>query len=156
MDNPYLVGETLIRIQLALPCSKDRAWGLIVTQSGYAEWFPQEVTGEMVAGSVIQMTWWYQDSPVEDYTILGCQDGTYLEHNWETAPGGKVRYRIEGEDPVVFTLEATYPEGEIGRQGQLLDLAPWSFATMNLKSVASGGPDLRFRGDRPRGDAYLD
>jgi hypothetical protein len=111
----------------------------------------------MVKGERITCTWWGGQGGTEEYDILDAQDGVFVEHNWESAPGGRVRYEIESEEPAVVKVESVYPKTAEGKLGQLIDVAPWAFAILNLKSVASGGIDLRCRDDdRPHFESYLD
>ena len=78
--------------------------------------------------------------------------------DWDAVvQGAKVRYSIESENPVVFSVEAIYPKTSEGEGAQLLDIAPWTFALMNLKSVAMGGIDLRnLAFPNPSSDAFID
>ncbi|MEM7035264.1 MAG: hypothetical protein AAF629_37335 [Chloroflexota bacterium] len=143
MQNPYL-DDNKIKLRVTLTCDRKTAWHYIGTPEGYAAWFPATCTGTIVKGETIDCTWWWSGSEVETYHILDVQDQQYVEINWEhVAAEAKVRYTLEGNNPAVFYLEATYAKSEVGREAQLLDIAPWSFATLNLKSVAAGGVDLR-------------
>ena len=111
----------------------------------------------MAKGEKITCTWWGHQNETEEYEIIDTQEGVFVEHNWETAPGGRVRYEIESNKPTVIKVEAVYPKTPEGKHGQLIDVAPWAFAILNLKSIASKGADLRCRTEnRPRLESYLD
>ena len=156
MKNPYVI-DNIIRIRVVLPCNRKEAWEFIGTAEGYARWFPETCSGSMVKGEKITCTWWGGEEGTDRYEILDAEEGVFVEHNWETAPGGRVRYEIESDDPAVVRVEATYPRTTEGKSGQLIDVAPWAFAILNLKSVASGGVDLRCRDEnRPHSRSYLD
>ena len=156
MENPYLVDNS-IRLKVVLSCPKEAVWNLIGTCEGYVTWFPTSCTGIFEKGKTIQCGWWGSE-PDEEHRILEIKKGHYVEMDWDAvAQGAKVRYSIESENPVVFSLEATYPKTSEGEDAQLLDIAPWTFALMNLKSVVMGGIDLRnLAFPNSSSDAFID
>lgn len=61
----------------------------------------------------------------------------------EWVEGAKVKYHLESENPVIFSLEVSYPDNEQGKATQLQEVAGWTFYLANLKSAVMGGADLR-------------
>lgn len=152
MKNPHIIDST-IRLRIVLPCSKEIVWNLIATPEGLASWFPQSCKGTVAKGKTIEFGW--ADNSIDTYKILDLVNGRFME--MELVNGAKVRYSIDRENPVVVTIEATYPQTIEGKQQQLIDVAPWAFYLTNLKSVTSGAIDLR--NNNPKlswRDAFLD
>lgn len=158
MDNPYLVDDT-VRVSVVLPIDRADAWTFIATVDGYRRWFPTDCEGRFEVGALVRATWWWGDAGTTEHRVLALEPRRLIEFDWSTVDGSSVRYEIAGgpNRPTVGSIVATYPQTSAGRAGQLLDVAPWTFAALNLKSVASGGIDLRHRGARPDGErAYID
>lgn len=156
MANPYIV-DNQVKVSVILPCDRQTAWTYIGTAEGYSRWFPAECQGEFATGKMIKKSWWWVPDDISTHQILAYQPPESIEYSWEVAKGGRVRYSIEGGRPTIVHIEATYPKTAEGREAQLLDVAPWTFAILNLKSVASGGIDLRHHGPKPiAGPPFID
>ena len=160
MNNPYVIDSNLdkkVRVSVLIPCALDKVWEYVGTADGYCRWFPARCEGKFASGQAVTKSWWWDQSDTSEHRILSLVPFNHIEYTWEVAEGGKVRYEVKKGDPTVVTIEATYPETSEGREAQLLDVAPWTFAILNLKSVASGGVDLRHHG--PKGfeePAFID
>lgn len=142
--NPYVNGNDTI-LKIFLPVETSRAWELVATPQGTSSWFPKACLGQIAEGETVEFQW--DSSKPDKFKVLKVEPGKYWEMSW--VEGGKVRYAIKDENPVVFTLEVSYPATPTGREAQELEVAPWSFLLANLKSIALGGPDLRSRNPSP-------
>lgn len=156
MINPYVV-ENKVMVSVLLSCDREDAWRLIGTPAGYAEWFPADCRGSFAVGETITQIWWWDRDESSQHKVLAIEPLHYIELQWEVVEGASVRYMIEKEAPTVISIVASYPKTPEGRAAQLLDVAPWTFAILNLKSVASGGIDLRYHGPKPHsGPPFID
>ncbi len=149
LANPYLP-DTRVTVSALLPCSQQAAWELIGTPAGYVRWFPTTCDGPFERGGVVEKGWWWPDSGSTRHTIVELRPPSSITYEWEVVDGAVVQYEVQGDSPTTVTIRADYPDTEDGRAAQLLDVAPWTFAILNLKSIASGGVDLRHHGSRPR------
>jgi uncharacterized protein YndB with AHSA1/START domain len=139
--NPY-IKENLTVLKVFLPVRADKAWELISTPKGIFSWFPKACLGQIVEGETLEFQW--DSSNPDKFKVLQVVPNQYWEMEWVVADqGGKVRYGIKADNSIVFTLEVTYPRNPTGKEAQDSEVAPWSFMLANLKSIASGGPDLR-------------
>lgn len=145
--NPYL-SDGRVTVSAHLPCSRDEAWELIGTPDGYTRWFPAGCTGPFEVGAEVEKTWWWSSAERSSHSVVGFEPTRFIEFSWEIVDGAVARYQVEPGEPTVVSIIASYPESPAGRDAQLLDVAPWTFALLNLKSVASGGVDLRQRDQR--------
>jgi uncharacterized protein YndB with AHSA1/START domain len=148
LKNPY-VTDHQVAVSAVLSCTREEAWEFLGTPAGYARWFPSGCEGTFEAGAEVRKTWWWDDDESTIHAIVKLEPLQAIEYEWEVIEGAVVRYEISDNDPTVATIQATYPGSEDGRAAQLLDVAPWTFAVLNLKSVASGGLDLRYHGPKP-------
>ncbi len=140
--NPYIQGNTT-KLKVLLPAKKSEVWQLMGTAEGMGKWFPLECVGKISKGETLEFRWGVGDP--EEFEVLDYKENEFWEMRW--LEGAKVRYSVEGDNPVILTLEVTYADTEQGKATQLLEVAGWSFYLANLKSVVMGGPDLRRKGD---------
>lgn len=138
MNNPHIVNN-VIKLRVVLPCSKESVWRLIATPEGLASWFPPSCRGVIAKDEIIEFAW--MNDSAYTFRVLELENGHFMEMEW--IKGAKVRYSIDRENPVVVTIEATYPQTSEGKEQQLIEIAPWAFEITNLKSIAVGGVDLR-------------
>jgi len=136
--NPYIQGNTT-KLKVLLLASKNKAWQLVGTAQGMEKWFPKECLGKIAKGEMIEFVW--ISGPPDKFKVLDVKENEFWEMSW--VEGAKVRYSIDKDNPVIFTLEATYADNEKGKETQLLEVAGWTFYLTNLKSIVMGGPDLR-------------
>lgn len=154
--NPYLP-DNQVTVSALLPCNPQAAWDLIGTPAGYVRWFPTACQGAFEAGSTVEKSWWWSDSDSTRHTIIDLDPPRSITYEWEVIEGAYVQYTVDHDPPTVVTIRASYPNTDDGRAAQLLDVAPWTFAILNLKSIASGGLDLRHHGPSPRtGSPFVD
>jgi hypothetical protein len=85
---------------------------------------------------------WLSDKPSK-LKVLDVSERKFVEMEW--LGGSIVKYSLDSDRPVEFTLEVKYPDSQKGKDAQILELPSWSFYLANLKSAIQGGPDLRNR-----------
>ncbi|EQB63502.1 MAG: hypothetical protein RBG1_1C00001G1081 [candidate division Zixibacteria bacterium RBG-1] len=136
--NPYIQGN-ITKLKVLLPGERKKAWQLVGTPQGMGKWFPLECLGKIAKGETIEFIW-VAGAP-EKFKVLDVKENESWEMEW--VEGAKVKYHLESESPVIFSLEVSYPDNEQGKATQLIEVAGWTFYLANLKSVVMGGPDLR-------------
>lgn len=139
MNNFVRRDEGVTKLRIVLPVSREKVWPLVATSEGLGKWFPQVCEGKIAKGEVLEF-FWPSGNP-DKFRVLEFAENRHWEMEW--CDGATVRYSIEGDSPVLFTLEAKYPQTSEGRSAQIQEVAGWSLHLAVLKSRVLGGPDLR-------------
>jgi uncharacterized protein YndB with AHSA1/START domain len=136
--NPYIQGN-ITKLKVLLPGERKKVWQLTGTPQGMGKWFPIECLGKIAKGEILEFIW-VAGAP-DKFKVLEVKENESWMMEW--VEGAQVRYRLEGESPVILILEVTYSDNEQGKATQLIEVAGWTFYLANLKSIVMGGPDLR-------------
>ncbi len=135
---PYII-ENITRMKVVLPVKREKVWSLVGVAEGFSAWFPKSCQGKIAKGEILEFGW-MSGSP-DRFRVLEVVENQWWEMEW--SDGATIRFSLDDENPVIFTLEVTYPKSPQGETAQMQEVTGWIFYLVNLKSILLNGPDLR-------------